>query len=100
MSSCELHVYHAPKPQGLHRHHVIPLAWTRALGLPESRTVDLCPTGHDNVHRDLKLALNGRMWYASAKGRELVLEAFDFYKSHSESERTNLRTLAMQLVEE
>lgn len=98
--SCVLHSYHAPVPQGRHRHHVIPLAWTRALGLPESRVVDLCPTGHDNVHRDLRLALNGRMWYASPKGRELVLEPFEFYKSRTEEERTNLRTIAAGLVEE
>lgn len=95
--SCSLHTYHRPEPQGTHRHHVIPLAWTRALGLPESRTVDAGPTCHDNVHRDLRDAIAGRPWHASGPSRELVLEPLAFYRAHPEA-HDRLRTLAEELT--
>lgn len=97
--SCSLHAYHAPRPQGTHRHHVIPLAWTRALGLPESRVVEAAPTCHDNVHRDLRDAIAGRPWHASGLSRELVLEPLAFYREHSDS-GVILRALADELIHE
>ena len=97
--TCELHAYHRPEPQGTHGHHVIPLTWTRTLGLPESRTVRLCPTGHDNLHRDLRAALRGQPYRAGATSRAIVDEALAFYQAHPEAHDT-LWTLADQLVED
>ena len=57
---CVLHRYHSPLPWATHQHHVVPLAWTRAAGAPESRTVPLCPTGHDALHRGLQATLTAR----------------------------------------
>jgi hypothetical protein len=61
--SCEIHKYHFPKPLSTEAHHVTPQAWQRvwcpetsltyAGWLWDEHTVDLCPTGHRNVHRHL-----------------------------------------------
>jgi len=97
--SCELHTHHRPQPHGLHRHHVIPLTWTRRLDLPESRVVFACPTGHDNIHRDLRAALRGQSYRAGGRSAEVIKEAAAFYAEHPEAQGT-LWTLAEQLVKE
>jgi len=96
---CELHTYHRPVPHGLHRHHVIPLTWTKTLGLPASRVVLMCGTGHENLHRDLRAALRGQSYRAGGRSAELINEAVDFYDEHPEAQGT-LWTLADQLVKE
>ena len=97
MSDCQIHDYHRPEPQGHHRHHVIPLAWTRAVGEPESEVVNLCPTGHENVHRDLRAAIRGLPWRAGIRSSVLVHEALDFYGAHPEAQ-DSLRAMADELV--
>jgi hypothetical protein len=57
---CVLHDYHSPLPWATHSHHVVPLAWTRAASAAESRTVPVCPTGHDALHRALQALVEGR----------------------------------------
>lgn len=94
---CELHKYHRPVPQGVHQHHVIPMAWTIALGIRPSETIAACPTGHDNIHRDLRAAIQGKTWRASGRSREAVLSALAFYRDHTEA-KEKLRTLANDLV--
>lgn len=52
--SCELHKIHIPKALTSELHHVIPQAWQNwklgAERLFDKRTIELCPTGHRNVH--------------------------------------------------
>lgn len=58
--SCVLHDYHSPLPWVLHRHHVVPISWTRALGRPSSRVVPVCATGHEALHSAIRSAVQGR----------------------------------------
>lgn len=98
--TCEIHTYHRPAVQGPgERHHVVPLAWTRLLGAPEGRTVRVCPTGHNNLHRDLRDAIRGLPYRAGAESRVLVQEAQEFYEAHPEAHE-QLWTIARELVEE
>lgn len=96
-SLCELHKYHAPAAQGVHRHHVIPKAWTMVLGLPESRLVRICPTGHDNVHRDLRAALKGLPYRTGTSSQFLIDEPVAFYQAHP-AVQDQLRALAEELI--
>lgn len=45
-TGCRVHHSHAPEPKVFHRHHVVPRSWGGGSG----ETVDVCPTGHYNVH--------------------------------------------------
>ena len=81
---CQIHGYHQPAPVWTHRHHVIPKAWTDALGLPESRVVALCPHGHDVLHDALRKALKGEPYTAGASTRALVNEALEFAARYPE----------------
>ena len=56
---CYAHAYHRPEPLLLEAHHRVPLAWTRHLGLPESETVPLCPTGHSSIHVAIRRMVRG-----------------------------------------
>lgn len=56
-SVCEIHKSHSPRNLTLESHHIVPRAWQatwhpaddqRILWAP--RTIELCPTGHRNVH--------------------------------------------------
>ena len=78
---CYAHAYHRPEPLLLEAHHRIPLAWTRQLGLPESPTVALCPTGHDNVHVAIRHVVRGDPLPArfGERTRELIGEASTFW---------------------
>lgn len=46
--TCELHASHRPAPITMHTHHVQPLG----MGGPDvpANRVEICPTGHANVH--------------------------------------------------
>lgn len=81
---CQIHGYHQPAPIWTHRHHVIPKAWTDALGLPEGRTVFLCPHGHDVLHDVLRKAMKGLPYTAGASTRALVTEALEFAAQYPE----------------
>lgn len=78
--SCALHSYHSPLPWSLERHHVVPLAWTRAAGQVESRVVPLCPTGHDALHRALLAILTARepLRRIDARMQALIDEALEW----------------------
>lgn len=97
--TCELHAFHRPEPQGTQRHHVLLKTWTDALGLPESRTIRACPTGHSNLHYDLRAALRGQPYRAGAKSQAIIDEAIAFYEAHPEAHHY-LWTLADRLVED
>lgn len=45
---CGLHKAHAPMPLYTQRHHILPKAWGGADS--ELNVIELCGTGHDNVH--------------------------------------------------
>jgi hypothetical protein len=57
-ADCMAHGYHAPPPDYLELHHVVPRDWQQAWRPPDARnvevwlpiTVPLCRTGHGNVH--------------------------------------------------
>lgn len=45
---CHVHLGHHPAPQNVARHHIVPTSWD---GPDEvSNLIDICPTGHENVH--------------------------------------------------
>lgn len=69
------------------------------MGLPESRIVRACPTGHDNLHRDLRAALRDQPYRAGGVSQDLITEAVEFYDAHPEV-HDQLWTLADELVEE
>ncbi len=76
--SCALHRFHSPLPLVLHAHHVVPLTYTQTHGLPDSRTVPLCPTGHGNVHvliRDWQTGRRTNWARVDERVRPLVAEA-------------------------
>ncbi len=85
--TCALgHRYHRPLPLVLHAHHVVPMSWTKALRVPPSRTVPLCPTGHENIHVLLRDWITGRRtdWRGvDERVRALVSEALDFYRANA-----------------
>lgn len=94
---CHLHRYHSPLPLVLHAHHVVPLSFTNAAGEPPSRTVPLCPTGHENTHLILRERLNGRRtsWAGvDEKMRALVEEALAWAETVPAPVRSVLRELA------
>lgn len=64
-------------------HHVVLESWTKALGLPPSRLVSLCPTGHVNLHAAVRDRIAGRNGFRlSEPMRLLVDEAMAFYDAH------------------
>lgn len=102
MAACEIHVTHLPKALTLESHHVIPQAWQhfwrpslgdgdlRVLKVPalwDPRTVELCPTGHRNVHEwivTLMRGVGGLPLYAprgARKERELAQIGLDRFRS-------------------
>jgi hypothetical protein len=67
--SCQLHKRHRPKNETVEIHHIVPRGWQHIAWQPkqpwpdeakdpyeagimlwDARTIDLCPTGHRNVH--------------------------------------------------
>lgn len=90
---CSVHGYHQPAPVWTHWHHVVPKAWTDALGLPEGRVVSLCPHAHDVVHVVLRLALKDLPYTAGPAIRALIEEALEFYRTHG-AEQKGLLALA------
>lgn len=72
--SCVAHRLHAPVNMTVEAHHVVPQAWQYAwqpalMGFPgrgdhgmlwDARTVELCPTGHRNVHALIVALMHGR----------------------------------------
>lgn len=59
---CSLHRIHLPKPVRTHKHHIFPMyLQTKKYGsvlFPE--TVDVCPTGHDDVHAAIAAIFMGK----------------------------------------
>lgn len=59
---CVLHRIHLPRPSRTHKHHRFPqflqLRKYREIRYPE--TVDVCPTGHDDVHAAIDALLAHR----------------------------------------
>jgi hypothetical protein len=45
---CAIHKFHAPVPHVIHTHHVLPQSWGG--DTVPANLIDLCPTGHYNVH--------------------------------------------------
>lgn len=84
IAPCVLHRTHSPRPWIDDMHHVVLESWTKALGLPESRLVSLCPTGHVNVHAAVRDRIAARPYKFSITGpmRLLVDEAMAFYDAH------------------
>ena len=85
-TACALHgdaAIHRPRPWLYDQHHVILESWTNALGLPQSRKVPLCPTGHVNVHAAIRDRIAGRPYeFRVGRMRALVDEAMGFYDEH------------------
>ncbi len=82
-SPCIAHSSHRPAPWVSEAHHVIPLAWTNRLGLPQSRTIPVCPTGHDQIHRAVAARIAGRRHRRLDPDLEpVILEALAFYRAH------------------
>ncbi len=87
--ACSIHTYHWPKPRSSESHHIIPRAWQHVwspLSVPEGRlwdetTVELCPTGHRNVHRYL-------VW--------LMRRVAQADKAHSEDRRLEIALLKIR----
>lgn len=55
---CAIHKSHSPRPLSTEAHHILPRAWQAIWSPPDDKrllwapkTIDLCPTGHSNVHR-------------------------------------------------
>lgn len=81
---CVLHGHHSPVVWYTLRHHVIPQAWTQNLGLPESRVIPVCGTGHDGIHSAIRSILKGErpLRQVDEKVRPYVDEAVSFWKVH------------------
>lgn len=86
---CVVHSYHSPTVWRCEAHHVIPLAWTKALRLPDSRTVALCGTGHDTLHIALAYTISERPlpYRLDPDMKPLLLEALEFYRANVETLR-------------
>lgn len=54
---CEVHAYHSPRPQYQEVHHRVPLSWGGSDDV-ENR-INVCPTGHRNIHRLLDALRDG-----------------------------------------
>lgn len=91
--SCLLHKVHLPSNLTVEQHHIIPVAWQLQPFKPDvpmfpgpdpdgrgmlwdNRTVELCPTGHRNVHYWLVKLMHGLsgsedplVAYKAVKGR-------------------------------
>ena len=53
---CSLHRFHSPTTLVEADHHVVPQSWCIAAGVPiDPETVDICATGHENVHYAIDL---------------------------------------------
>lgn len=90
IAPCVLHSTHAPRPLVNELHHVILESWTLKLGLPQSRKVSLCPTGHVNLHavvRD-RIAQRSSGFRVSSSLRTLVDEALAFWETHQVALKT------------
>lgn len=101
--ACSIHRKHSPEPTYAEKHHVIPQAWQFHYQPPtpwpnqgpspdhsgkilwDARVIDICRTGHGNVHyylvlmmhqyaltKDLKTAIKNTMVNAHASGLHLV----------------------------
>ncbi len=81
---CVLHKTHRPQPWVLEAHHVIPLAWTRELQKPESRTIPTCGTGHDAIHHALRSLIKGQRtkYRVDEMVAPFVREAMQFYREN------------------
>jgi hypothetical protein len=91
---CVAHSTHTPIPWRLEKHHVLLLAWTKLLGQRPSRTVPICPTGHDQIHAAISQLVTGNDELPHRLGpiRPFVEEAMAFFDTHYEK----LATLALQ----
>lgn len=88
---CELHEYHSPVVRLLERHHVIPISWTKAVGMPPSRVIPLCSTGHEAIHYFLRRmvkgeTIDGRL--TDERMKPLLTEAMGFFTTWSEQLRS------------
>lgn len=97
---CAVHArHHTPQPRRNHRHHVILESWTKRLELPAGRTVPLCPTGHENIHVAITMALEANSLSAvhrlnlGDRSFALVAEAFRFWVSQGDR-----RSLLLELA--
>lgn len=74
--SCDVHGYHYPKPLRVVVHHVQPLAMG---GLDvDTNKVNVCDTGHYNIHRCLDDLLHGvAMQAGTRKERDLAQQGYD-----------------------
>ena len=83
---CVLHEYHSPLPWILHGHHVVPLSWTKGLGLPASRTVPVCATGHEALHSAIRSLCRGQdtIRQVDEKVQPYLGEAMAFWNAHHE----------------
>ena len=83
MPDCALHKYHSPRPDAMHRHHVLPISWG---GRSESpNVIFVCPTGHENLHALLN-------HYVRARGKP----PWDVIRRYSPKERMYAHTAWMR----
>lgn len=63
---------------------MILLAWTRLLGLRSSRTIPICPTGHDQIHAAISQLVTGNDELPHRLGpiRPFVEEAMGFWEKN------------------
>jgi hypothetical protein len=95
-----LHDYHSPLPWINEGHHVIPQSWTKALGMPHSRLIPACPTGHDALHAAIRAAIAGvePIRIVDEKVKPYVDEAVLFWQEH-EHELTGMRPALSELTD-
>lgn len=84
VAPCVIHGSHQPRAWINDLHHVVLESWTDALGLPQSRKVSLCPTGHVNLHAAVRDRIAGRKYefFVSPALAGLVDEAVTFYTAN------------------
>ena len=60
---CALHRIHLPRSSQTHKHHVFPkyLQLRKWGEVRDRRTVDVCPTGHNDVHAALDAIFDGKV---------------------------------------
>lgn len=80
---CVLHRIHFPKPSRTHQHHRFPKYLQLRIWptVRHPQVVDVCPTGHDDVHAALDAIFAGRPIPKGVgrKERELAHEAVMLY---------------------
>lgn len=72
---CEVHLTHRPRPLQLHTHHIWPLGMGGSRDKPN--TVRTCPTGHANIHVNLRRLADRLPMLGSLRERALAIAGYE-----------------------